>query len=179
MELGGIRTVLAVNLYSAAGSDEAKHLVAIYRLAATGKLEVDALKVLVDDEHIVVGRLVDNILTGLDVKSVGALRHIVADDVLVFLLQFKIFLYDGIHVERAVNDLLVEVANLLELQLLDKSSHDRLLDVDFLVLKLPFDNLLGILTLLHLRLFQGKADLRLGTRGLHHIEPVLLGFLYA
>ena len=63
------------------------------------------------------------------------------------------------------------------MQLLDDLLHDRLLQVDLLVLELPFNHLLGKERLLDLGLFQCQPYLGLGTGGLHHRQPLLLGLL--
>ena len=55
--------------------------------------------------------------------------------------------------------------------------HRAFFHLDLAVLELSGQHLLGKQTFLHLRLLQCQTDLRLGTRGLHDIQPLLTGLL--
>ena len=89
-------------------------------------MEINAFQVAVYHEHVIVVFLVCFVRSLLQAETLCALCHIVADDILVFLLQLKIFLYHCVHVKLTFGNLLVEVADLLESQFLYQACHHRL-----------------------------------------------------
>ena len=177
-QFGCIRTVATVNLDTAVDSDKSKDIITIYRLAALGQLEVDALQVAVDNQHIVVAHRFLRLLIMLQTESFGTLGRLVARWRLLALLEFEITVDYGVHIQHSVGNLLVEIAYLLEFQLFDKSSHDRFFKFDFSVLEFSLNHFLGKKSFLHLRFLQCQFYLGLGSRCLHHVEPILLRLLH-
>ena len=117
-QLRGVGTVATVYLDASVDGDEAEDLIAIYRLAAFSQLEVDALQIAVDDEHVIAALLLLCVRALHKVEVVGTLCGLVAYWILLTLLEFEITVDDGIHVQRTLGYLFVEVACLLEFQLL-------------------------------------------------------------
>ncbi len=97
--------------------------------------------------------------------------------VVVVYQYFLVFLYYVVDVKSFVGDLLVEIVHFLETQFLDKMGHSALHHLDFAVLHPSLQHFLGILSVLHLSLFQCLADFRLSTACIYEIEPILLGLL--
>ena len=82
-----------------------------------------------------------------------------------------------VDVERPLGNVAIELADLLESQLLDQLLHDGVFHLQLAVLELTLQHLLGEESLLHLCLLEGQAYLRLGARCLDYVQPVLLGLL--
>ena len=147
-------------------------------MAAGSELIVDALEVLVDGEHVVVA--VGELLVGT-LKGEVLCRHrlVLLGSVLQMVAHSHVAFDDLVGIELAVGDLSVEVRRLLEAHLLDEMPHDALLDLHLLILKAALEQLLGVESVLGLRLFQCQANLGFSLRGLHDVQPVALRTLVA
>ena len=168
-----------MDLDAAADSDKSEDWVAIDGRTATSQLVIKPLQVLVYHKYIVTYR---GIQTGhlrlIEFELRSRARHIIACHCLLTFAYLYIFIYNGIRIEKAVGNLLVEVTHLFESHLTDNMEHDRVLRINLAVLEFPFQHLLGKEAVLHLCLLQSQAYLRLGSRGLHNVQPFLTRLLY-
>ena len=145
-------------------------------MAALGQRIVHALQVAVNHQHIVV--LLDNLLGGiLEFELFGRAGGGRGQLVLVVLLHFQVFVDYLIGVKASVGNVLIEVARLLEPQLLHRVVHHAFLELNLAVLHPALQQLAGEESVFHLRLAQCLAYLCLGATGLHNVQPVLLGRL--
>ena len=162
-----------MNLDAAVHSHEPEHLVAIDGVAAGSQRIVDALQVPVDNQHIIVAP--DHLSRRVDVfKFLSRAGRAEGLFVALVLLNLQIFFNDGIRVKCSVGNLFVEVACLLEAQLLHRLVHQPLLQLYLAVLHAALQHFLGENAVLDLSLAQGLTNLCLGAAGLHNVHPVLL-----
>ena len=168
-----------MHLDTFAYGDEAENGVAIDRVAAMGQLEVYSLQIFIDDEHVVVlsHHFLGRILI-LELGSTGG-RTCGVGHVQVVVAFGDVFLNDAVGVYLLLGNVLVEIRVLLVAHLLDGACHDALLYFQLSVLESSLQEFLGKETFLLLCLLDGEADLGLGFRGLHDVDPFLTWLLVA
>ena len=142
-QVARVRAIATVYFDTAAYGDKAEYLVAVDWIAATCQFEVQPFQVLVDDEHVLLGICLFGQGGCLQVITFGA----TVDDVVVRIvfpfLQFKVLVYDVVHVERFVGDALIEVRHHFEAEAFDEAHHRALVIFYFPVLEFAFQCFFG------------------------------------
>ena len=142
------------------------------------QLEVNALQVLVNDQHVVLfGRWLLGVGCWFKLELSSRARGVVAGGQLLALLLLQVAVGHVVHVESPVGYLAVELAGFLEAHAPNDVHHHRLVYLYLPVAELTLQRLFGKEAVSLLCFLQRQAYLRLRPAGFHYLQPLLLGFL--
>ena len=178
MQFGCIWTVYMMNFYSAIDSDKSEYVVSVDGVATLGERVVDAFYVVVDDEDIVVA-FRDFFVWILEAEGFRRLCSTVLLCCYVVVAFFYVFFDQLVYIQFFIDNLFVEVGHLFESHTFQQMVQDAVVNVDFLVAELPFEDFFCVLPLLHLRLLESQLYFGACLACHDKLEPVALWCLVA